>query len=59
MAVQVHGFRMALWDEHTGIIHPSFYEPSSMDCVLQMRSIGQTNWEVRRCTCAACAVVPL
>ena len=38
---------MALWEEHTGIIHPSFYDPASMDCVLQMRSIGQTNWEVR------------
>ncbi len=39
---------MALWEEHTGIMHPTFYEPSSMECVLQMRAIGETNWEVRR-----------
>lgn len=36
-----------MWEEHTGIIHPTFYQPSSMECVLQMRAIGQTNWEVR------------
>ena len=54
-AAQVHGFRMALWEEHTGIIHPSFYEPASMECVLQLRSIGQTNWEVRRSAFGACA----
>ena len=58
-AAQVHGFRMALWEEHTGIIHPSFYDPANMDCVLQMRSIGQTNWEVcllcLQCVCHALA----
>ena len=43
---QIHGFRMALWEEHSAIIHPSFYHPSSMECVEQMRNIGKTNWEV-------------
>lgn len=38
---------MALWEEHTNIIHPSFYQPSSLECVEQMRNIGKTNWEVR------------
>lgn len=45
--LQIHGFRMALWEEHSAIIHPSFYHPSSMECVEQMRNIGKTNWEVR------------
>ena len=44
--MQVHGFRMALWEEHTSVIHPSFYHPSSMECVQQMRNMGKTNWEV-------------
>ena len=28
--VQVHGFRMNLWREHTNAIYPSFYNPSSL-----------------------------
>ena len=46
-AAQIHGFRMALWEEHTNLIHPSFYHPSSLECVELMRNIGRSNWEVR------------
>lgn len=29
-AMQVHGFRINLWREHTNAIFPSYYEPSSL-----------------------------
>ena len=47
---QVHGFRMALWEEHTGIIHPTFYQPSSMSaCSRCARSGRPTGRCVTRC----------
>ena len=30
MCLQVHGFRINLWREHTNAIYPSYYEPSSL-----------------------------
>ena len=30
--MQVHGFRLALWKEHTNGIFDSFYDPSSLKC---------------------------
>ncbi|CAL5229046.1 g12295 [Coccomyxa viridis] len=42
---QVHGFRMNLWREHTNAIYPSYYEPSSLQCVREMYGIAKTNWD--------------
>ena len=28
--LQVHGFRINLWREHTNAIYPSYYDPSSL-----------------------------
>mmetsp|Transcript_18608 Transcript_18608/g.56169 ORF Transcript_18608/g.56169 Transcript_18608/m.56169 type:complete len:842 (-) Transcript_18608:570-3095(-) len=42
----VHGFRMSLWAEHTGIMSPNFAFPKDLDCVREMRQIGITNWNV-------------
>lgn len=45
--LQVHGFRMSLWAEHTGIMSPNFSFPADIDCVREMRQIGTINWNVR------------
>lgn len=46
-ALQVHGFRVALWAEHTGIVSPNFAFPKDLDCVREIRQIGIANWNVR------------
>ncbi len=47
IALQVHGFRVALWAEHTGIVSPNFAFPKDLDCVREIRQIGIANWNVR------------
>ncbi|KAK9907703.1 hypothetical protein WJX75_008493 [Coccomyxa subellipsoidea] len=42
---QVHGFRLALWKEHTNGIFDSFYDPSSLKCAREMHGIGKANWD--------------
>ncbi|CAK0785144.1 hypothetical protein CVIRNUC_008350 [Coccomyxa viridis] len=42
---QVHGFRINLWREHTNAIFPSYYEPSSLQCVREVYGIAKTNWD--------------
>ncbi|OEL37519.1 Phospholipase D beta 1 [Dichanthelium oligosanthes] len=42
---QIFGYRMSLWAEHIGAIEESFTRPESLECVRQVRHIGQKNWE--------------
>ncbi|CAN6314264.1 unnamed protein product [Urochloa humidicola] len=42
---QIFGYRMSLWAEHIGVIQESFSRPESLECVRQVRRIGQQNWE--------------
>nr|CAB3497259.1 unnamed protein product [Digitaria exilis] len=42
---QIFGYRMSLWAEHIGGIEESFTRPESLECMRQVRQIGQHNWE--------------
>ncbi|XP_076908265.1 phospholipase D beta 1-like [Bidens hawaiensis] len=41
---QIHGYRMSLWAEHLGTVHDCFLKPESIECVRQVRSMGEANW---------------
>eukprot|EP00897_Mesotaenium_endlicherianum_P009629 jgi/Mesen1/8695/ME000052S08121 len=41
---EIHGFRMSLWAEHTGIIESTFLQPWSVECMRRMNEIAQHNW---------------
>ncbi|KAJ9539483.1 hypothetical protein OSB04_032216 [Centaurea solstitialis] len=41
---QVHGYRMSLWAEHLGTVHDCFMKPESIECVRQVRSMAEANW---------------
>ena len=40
---QVHGFRMALWAEHTRCVSDEFLDPSSLECVKKINDLAETN----------------
>ncbi|KAJ6404632.1 hypothetical protein OIU84_012736 [Salix udensis] len=42
---QIHGYRMSLWAEHTGVIEDIFTEPESLECVRRIRTMGEMNWK--------------
>ncbi|CAM8909552.1 unnamed protein product [Rhodiola kirilowii] len=41
---QIHGYRMSLWLEHTGVIKKCYKQPESVECVRQMRILSEHNW---------------
>ncbi|KAI3787434.1 hypothetical protein L1987_41897 [Smallanthus sonchifolius] len=41
---QIHGYRTSLWAEHLGTVHDCFKKPESIECVRQVRSMGDANW---------------
>ncbi|KAL1542861.1 phospholipase D [Salvia divinorum] len=41
---QVYGYRMSLWAEHLGKIHPCFKEANEWECVDYVNTIAQENW---------------
>lgn len=43
---QIYGFRLALWNEHLGLLDKSFIYPSSLDCVRMVNRIGDDHWEL-------------
>jgi len=43
---QVHGFRMALWYEHLGMLDDSFQHPESTECVKKVNQIADTYWDL-------------
>jgi phospholipase D1/2 len=42
----IHGFRMALWYEHAGILDNAFLQPSSLECIRLVNSIGEKHWDI-------------
>lgn len=42
---QVHGFRMALWYEHLGMLDISFEHPASTECVKKVNQIADKYWD--------------
>ncbi|XP_078432393.1 phospholipase D alpha 1-like [Wolffia australiana] len=43
---QVHGFRLALWYEHLGMLDDVFLHPESLECVQKVNSIADRYWEL-------------
>ncbi|XP_042489404.1 phospholipase D alpha 1-like [Macadamia integrifolia] len=43
---QVHGFRMALWYEHLGMLDDSFLQPESVQCVQKVNKIADKYWDI-------------
>ena len=43
---QVHGFRMALWYEHLGMLDELFLEPESEECVRKVNQVADKYWDL-------------
>ncbi|KAK9102003.1 hypothetical protein Sjap_019257 [Stephania japonica] len=43
---QVHGFRMALWYEHLGMLDDTFMQPESVECVRKVNKVADKYWEL-------------
>ncbi|KAK4604412.1 hypothetical protein RGQ29_012781 [Quercus rubra] len=43
---QIHGFRMALWYEHLGMLDNSFLHPKSVECVQRVNQIARKYWDI-------------
>ncbi|KAK4410608.1 Phospholipase D alpha 1 [Sesamum angolense] len=43
---QVHGFRMALWYEHLGMLDDSFAQPQSEKCVRKVNEMADKYWDL-------------
>nr|XP_043623128.1 phospholipase D alpha 1-like [Erigeron canadensis] len=43
---QVHGFRMALWYEHLGMLDDSFQHPENTECVKKVNQIADKYWDL-------------
>ncbi|XP_049373672.1 phospholipase D alpha 1-like isoform X2 [Solanum verrucosum] len=43
---QVHGFRMALWYEHLGMLDNRFLQPESVECIRKVNKIGDKYWDM-------------
>ncbi|KAL7099721.1 hypothetical protein ACP275_09G102500 [Erythranthe tilingii] len=43
---QVHGFRMALWYEHLGMLDDTFLHPESEECVSKVNGIADKYWDL-------------
>ncbi|KAF6982928.1 hypothetical protein CFC21_001249 [Triticum aestivum] len=43
---QVHGFRMALWYEHLGMMDDAFQRPESLDCVHKVNAMAERYWDL-------------
>ncbi|XP_039142691.1 phospholipase D alpha 1-like isoform X1 [Dioscorea cayenensis subsp. rotundata] len=42
----IHGFRMALWYEHLGMLDEVFLQPESLDCVHKVNATAQKYWDI-------------
>ncbi|PRQ50673.1 putative phospholipase D [Rosa chinensis] len=43
---QIHGFRMALWYEHLGMLDESFLQPESIECITKVNQIAEKYWDL-------------
>lgn len=42
---QVHGFRMALWYEHLGMLDNCFVQPENLECIQKVNEMAQKYWD--------------
>lgn len=43
---QIHGFRMALWYEHLGMLDETFLHPESEECIRKVNDIADKYWDI-------------
>ncbi|KAG5008836.1 hypothetical protein JHK87_017351 [Glycine soja] len=43
---QIHGFRMSLWYEHLGMLHDSFLQPESEECINKVNQVADKYWDL-------------
>ncbi|CAL9061238.1 phospholipase D alpha 1-like [Musa acuminata AAA Group] len=43
---QIHGFRLALWYEHLGMLDDAFLQPESSECVQKVNRIADKYWDL-------------
>ena len=43
---QIHGFRMALWYEHLGMLDDTFQFPESTECIKKVNQIADRYWDL-------------
>ncbi|KAE8687668.1 Phospholipase D alpha 1 [Hibiscus syriacus] len=43
---QIYGFRIALWQEHLGLLHNSFQNPESLQCVNTVNATADELWDM-------------
>ncbi|XP_077212445.1 phospholipase D alpha 1 [Tasmannia lanceolata] len=43
---QIHGFRLALWYEHLGMLDDSFVQPQSVECIRKVNKIADKYWDL-------------
>ncbi|GFZ04080.1 phospholipase D alpha 1 [Actinidia rufa] len=43
---EIHGFRMALWYEHLGMLDDTFLHPESVECVEKVNQIADKYWDL-------------
>ncbi|CAI9100131.1 OLC1v1037071C2 [Oldenlandia corymbosa var. corymbosa] len=43
---QIHGFRMALWYEHLGLLDDVFLRPDSQECIQKVNQIALKYWDL-------------
>lgn len=43
---RIHGFRMALWYEHLGMLDNAFLHPESVECVQKVNRIADKYWDL-------------
>ena len=43
---EIHGFRMALWYEHLGMLDDTFLHPESVECVEKVNQIANKYWDL-------------
>lgn len=43
---EIHGFRLALWYEHLGLLHESFLYPDSIECVRRVNQLADKYWDL-------------
>ncbi|KAF5466735.1 hypothetical protein F2P56_016635 [Juglans regia] len=42
---QIHGFRMALWYEHLGMLDDTFLNPENEECIKKVNQIAEKYWD--------------
>ena len=43
---KIHGFRMALWYEHTGMLDNLFLQPEKVECIRKVNKIAERYWDL-------------